>query len=335
MGFYTFYKIILPKLTKAVIIALSALFQQDVGYITDVVNLDRTLELRQTPHIRQVNTYYPPNFNTSDVDTDRPYVGDIIEGLFTNLTTNWMYTAEIQLTMKGPEPSWSKDGWSFVPVDLTQLGDAKAVEDNTRLGQNLGNAQSSAINVTLTTPAIRARVECTRNDDIDDINTWGTTSGEKVKRGAAPPGLNLPIHNGTGHTVLSNLMFPSNVNYTPLTPDGKYITCCTNQTEPSRVEDYTAPITIGYWTSYFRNTSQHIDSPTGTNGNFSVKCKSVYVFVALHIGLIPMTLVLPDITKRRTPANFFKQKGFMDKAAVPGLRCDKCSSSPKSHKFKL
>ncbi|CAI6338340.1 unnamed protein product [Periconia digitata] len=258
---------------QAFTVALSALFQQDIGYISNPVNLDRSLELRQTPHIRQINTTYPPEFNSSAPISDRLYIGEIVKGLFTNLSTNWMYTAEIQLTMNGSEPDWSKDGWSFVPTDLSRIGSESktAIDDSTQSENDISTDQFSPVNVTLTTPAIRGRVECTRNEKADNLDNWGTISEPIAARAAAPMNMSLPSHDSTGHTMLKQFMFSSDKDFTPIAPDGRYMTCCVNQTDPTRVDSYEMPVAVGYWTSYYYNTSQAVESVTGTTGNFSVK----------------------------------------------------------------
>ena len=234
----------------SVTIATSALFEQTTGMISDSVQLNHSLELRQTPHIRKRNERYPPNFNVDGRGVwGYDYVGETLIELFGNLTNNWLYSAVIEATLNGSEPQWSADGWSFIPVDLSELHGHKT-SDNTKSLSTYG----SLINVTLTTPAIRGRVECHQLEEIRNGSTTWVSNSTRVDSET----------NKTEPYIYPNLQAFGSL----LTPDAKYLSCCTNNTDKSRNASTLAPMAIGFWTQQLGNASQYI---SGTTNNFTVK----------------------------------------------------------------
>lgn len=234
----------------SVVIATSALFEQGTGVVFDSVQVNKTLELRQTPHIRMMSEYYPPQFNDNGRGAfGYDYVAETLQELFGNLTNNWMYSAVIEATLNGSEPNWSADGWSFVPWDLSTFTGHNSSSDEKTL-----EVFGSLVNVTLTTPALRGRVECHQPEEIRNGSTnWNTNSTR--------------IDPETNKTVQQNM--PNYVMLgTTLAPDAMYLKCCTNNTDPSRKRTDLAPLAIGYWTQDSANTSQYI---TGALNNFTVK----------------------------------------------------------------
>ena len=198
-----------------------------------------------------MSEFYPPRFNDGDGRGvyGYAYVEDTLEELFGNLTNNWMYSAVIEATLNGSEPNWSADGWSFVPLNLSGLGAHQSSSDDKTL-----EVYGSLVNVTLTTPALRGRVECHQPEEIRNGSTsWNTNSTLTDYKTNKTSPQNIPNSAMLGTT---------------LAPDGMNIKCCTNNTNPSRGRTEMAPLAIGYWTQDFANASQYI---TGTLNNFTVK----------------------------------------------------------------
>jgi hypothetical protein len=243
-----------------VIIAMSALFEQDVSHLSNPISLERTLELRQIPHLRLISDMYPP---TLDSQWGYTYVGATLGELFKNLSTNWMYTAEIQLTMDGAEPAWSKDGWNFVPIDLSHLENKTRAEDSSGLDTKFNEVSYSHINVTLRTPAIRGRVECTSIKEVNDTRTWLTTLEFPDPQKNSTRNFTMPL----GH------MFAETQYDTALAPDGQFLSCCLNQTESTCINSLSMPIALGYWTNNW-DVANKSTSVTGVNNEFIVKCES-------------------------------------------------------------
>lgn len=117
----------------------------------------RDLELRHIPHL-----FYHNNLGMED-----GYVtSEIIYDLYENLSTNWLYSATLQLTMGGSEPPWSQDGWSFTPIDLTQFLDRSQKTDP--------STPDLANNVSIITPSIRGRLKCSPYENLDNTSAWLT-----------------------------------------------------------------------------------------------------------------------------------------------------------------
>ena len=243
-----------------VIISMSALFELNTGLIDSHVTLNRSLELRNTPHVRLQSETYPPNFHSSRRVFGFDYVSSTLEELFTNLTTNWMYSAVIEATLDGSQPPWSKDGWSFVPIDLSNLENMKETYHNNDPKTNAVFTNYSPVNVTMSTPAIRARLECSPTADVLNTTWWLEPNNYTDSRTNKSKVVNN-VKYVWGFTLPT-------VNYsTPLAPDAQTIQCCFNQTDPSRVKDWSMPLAVGYWTVNYGEGN----SVTGDNGNFTVK----------------------------------------------------------------
>lgn len=140
---------------------MSALFQRAQGTIHEFLTIERTLELRKIPHL------FEPRYPGS------PHMGDIshwtiLGNLYANLSTNWMYSATIQLALNSSEPNWSQNGWSFVPLDLSQISAPPNIQRADKLETLL------TINITVTTPAIRGRIECSPYNELSNLSSWLT-----------------------------------------------------------------------------------------------------------------------------------------------------------------
>jgi hypothetical protein len=238
---------------------MSAVFEQGNGIVFQYVDLDRTLELRRDPLVRQVE---------SSVSTKKPNTGgwyntnvkDALEQVFLGLETDWLYTAMIQSSFQGHEPAWSKDGWSFVPLDLAHLRESP---NNTTEKRGTAPHIGSSMNVTVQTPAIRARIECSIMDKLSNNSAWLRLIDQ-----------NLPV-NRTELPTDRNVFLPepSMPQYhTIMTPQAAYPQCCANETGRTDLGRSKSPVTIGYWTSnYPFNDKVPRNSATGTTGNFTIK----------------------------------------------------------------
>jgi hypothetical protein len=239
---------------------MSALFELNTGIVESQVGLNRTLELRQTPHLRLEDTSYPPKFDGGAYGYT--YVETALEELYTDLTTNWMYSAVIQTTLDGPGPEWSKDDWSFVPVSFADLEAIKETYHDDEPEEDAMATKYSAISINLTTPAIRARLECSPTDDVANTTWWleqrnYTLASNQTKE------MNVIDY-------LWNFQLPSFNYTTPVAPDSQFIQCCFNQTEPSRMANWSMPVLVAYWTNNF-GLRYGERSVTGENGNITVK----------------------------------------------------------------
>jgi hypothetical protein len=134
--------------------------------------IPRQLELRSLPSIFVSEIY------VTEVGSENP--GDvgmrsILSQLYGGVFNSRLYSGLVDLAFNGSRPAWvSDDQWSFAPVDASNLS-IPAIQ---KLGSNSSTpaiAQSdSSVNITLDTPGIRARIECTELD-LSNTSNWLTT----------------------------------------------------------------------------------------------------------------------------------------------------------------
>lgn len=194
--------------------------------------MERSLEIRNVPLVFETQK------QMSATGGD-PVSASVISNLYTHLSTNWLYTATIQLTLNGSQPSWSRDGWSFVPMDTTSLA-------NTRPIQHIGNTSFiPATNVTVSTPAIRGRIDCSPYENLNsNISAWLTTrdltNSSVWNVTSNPKGVSTGYELGTN----PNQDYSTEFLDTTFFSNPARIVCCTNSTE-----DPTEGSAIGYWSS--------------------------------------------------------------------------------------
>ncbi|KAF2465767.1 uncharacterized protein BDR25DRAFT_161827, partial [Lindgomyces ingoldianus] len=230
-------------LSQAFIISMSALFERDTSAFVQSIILNRTIGLRQIPYIQTEDVRNVPG---------QTYANNILKDLFTNLTTNWMYGAVIHMTLNGSEPAWSHEGWSFVPIDL-----AGVTNDHPK--QHLGYqtndeklaASISPVNVTVSTPAIRGRVECTPVEEARDHSSWLNT--EDLTK---DPWVSIRTELTTGYS-LKPIMFPNREYNTSVLTSKTWVQCCNNDT--TKDKDLAVPVSIGYWSTNDPESYPHVN----------------------------------------------------------------------------
>jgi hypothetical protein len=219
-----------------VVIAMSALFQRQHGVLLHTVEANRFVEPRQIPYL--TNEYYNNRLQTGAGKADIP--GRILTSMFSNAQTNWMYSATIQLALEGIEPPWSKDGWSFVPVTLPTLPDISNASNIQDLGATKPNSfeSSQAINVTISTQAMKARLECSSIPEVNDTSTWL----EEIRLKELQNSSQSSNQNQLAYDITSNMF---GFNYTSVLTHPGRLSCCLNGTTTQDPQ----PLAVGYWSS--------------------------------------------------------------------------------------
>jgi len=235
-----------------VVVSMSALLERRPGVLLHSREVERTLEIRQILHVRLVSATYPPYLEERYVPNGAGYVGTSLLDLFQNLSTNWMYSAVINTAMEGPEPSWSHMGWSFVPVNVSTLVNL----DQSYLVHTISKNQRplySSLNITIKTPAIRGRIECSPSGILTNQSSWLHADNDTLKsnRRYYP----LP-------SIFSDAGYQTSATSAP-----RIISCCLNETFE---DDNRLPaMAIGYWSLNVEEPS--LGSITGWTGNFTAK----------------------------------------------------------------
>ncbi|KAF7718401.1 Uncharacterized protein PECH_008383 [Penicillium ucsense] len=252
--------------------AMSALFNQGTGVLVTPIDLNRTLELRRIPHIYETKQSMYPG-------AAMDYPTAVLQSLYQNLSSYYMYTATVQLALNGSEPAWSKDGWSFVPLDIKSVSSPELLA---KLGASRSDMPSSIpqVNITFTTPAIRGRIECSAPPArvFANLTSWTTStdlSNHTVwNKSTIPDGVKGGYQLGNTYKAMQ---FPSSI--TPLLPGQNWtecpgcttvfvnpamLTCCGNGSTNSRQ----GSVAIGYWSP---NDALDYFSPVSWQRNFTAK----------------------------------------------------------------
>ncbi|KAL1635937.1 hypothetical protein SLS58_010043, partial [Diplodia intermedia] len=224
-----------PPFTPVVTISMSAMFQRGEAVLNNNATIERSLELRQIPWLFEVNRY---------IDSDRGYTtaAGVINNLYTKLSTNWMYSAILQLALNGSQPAWSQDGWSFVPLNLSSVASNIHIQD-------VGNGSNSGLFVpgtlvTVSTPAVRGIIDCTPYDGFGNISEALITSEVHVSSSSE----NI--------TTYTPSVAPSILRDTPILSHDYQIACCANITDEAQ-----SHAAIGYW-SQINQSSNPLQSQT-------------------------------------------------------------------------
>jgi hypothetical protein len=250
---------------------MSAIFDRGTGTIVQPITLQRSLEIRDIPHVfSTLQSLYPQDSND--------YTATILANLYQEMSSYWMYTATIQLAMNGSEPAWSKDGWSFVPLDLGSISSNTSLS---KLGasqaDDLGSA--SQTNITFDTPAIRGRIECSEAplQALANVSNWLTvtdlTDHTIWNKTTIPNGVGGGFQLGSKY---QNSQYPGTI--TPLTSGQNWTSCpgCTSvYVNPSSIiccgngtNDEEGSVGVGYWSP---NVNLEAWSPRSWQNNFTAK----------------------------------------------------------------
>lgn len=261
---------------------MSALFERQGTTSLTPIELNRTLELRQIPHLQLVEFDYPPGINLHSHTGDPVYAG--VSQMFNDLSTNWIYSAVFDLTLSSSDPAWSYDGWGLVPVDIPNL--QKYIKK-----QNIGSSDGpenalviQSANITVSTSAIRGRTECTLIEGLTNHSMWlSEDSGDTNPE----------------YTLLQSFSLLANSKYdrTSIAPSSYMLECCTNHSSTPQIHKINStmessngtlievpvtPLAIGFWSknrgdsTYSGFTPQEISA-----GNFTAK------FIAGNGGFKP------------------------------------------------
>jgi hypothetical protein len=194
-------------------------------------------------------------------------VSAILKDTIGNFTANWMYTALVEGIFDGPQPSWSKDDWSFIPLDLSNVPSLKTKGQSKQEinGFSLADRYPAA-NLTFETTAVRGSIECSYIQESADPRQWLSIINnhtELQEQGLADEETvfltNTTIFPGTDYrtTLISGLTAPR---------------CCTNGSIPTNSNRHLSPAALGYWTMNFpSDLSVNQSALYGKSGNFTIK----------------------------------------------------------------
>lgn len=238
---------------------MSALLERNHTSISTSNQASRGLELRKIPYLFETNSSDTVGYTKSEFASD----------LYTKLSKNWLYSATLQLTMNGSQPPWSRDGWSFTPIDLAQFSNGSQYMDP--------SSSDLVVNVSITTPAIRARLECSPYEDLGNTSAWLTLRDLRNtsywNASTIPHAIKSAYQPGYRK---DGKLLPHFFNTSYLT-DGTVITCCSNGSSWPP-----PPSALGRWT-----VSGNPDAELQPHFNLTIK----WIYGPLISGLMLNSVV--------------------------------------------
>ncbi|KAI4930189.1 hypothetical protein J4E85_004814 [Alternaria conjuncta] len=209
-------------LCQILTVSMSALFERQAANVSHRAILERTLEPREIPIITTVKTY--EQRMGAAIPGLPPF--EVLNDLLLNPPKNWLPGAAIQLSLNGTKPSWTQDDWSFIPFNLTSISQVDAKETITFPN-----------NVTITTSALRARLECEQVPEVANTSTW-LIHPDEIDSQVTPTDLEgLENYYSFNHT-----MFGGSPSNTSAFGTSAMLSCCSNGTK----DDLNSAV-IGYW----------------------------------------------------------------------------------------
>ncbi|PVH86048.1 hypothetical protein DL98DRAFT_450848 [Cadophora sp. DSE1049] len=253
-------------LSQILAISMSALWTREPFQLELPVEVSQPFQVRDVPFVYSGGAYYKT----------AKYKQPILARAFQNLETNWMCSAALQLTMNASRPTWSSDGWSFVPVSLSSSPGSTKQQNSTGSDDSQGRLALATVNV----PAVRARLQCSPlAPDIED-KFWLTEldlTGKGIWNETLKP---RPWE--SGYLLGCSGSFRSAINYNPNMTDldGRngncsfiddiFVTCCAQESE-----HFPDNASVGYWSpvnmKLFDEVSQTTPQIMHQTDNFTVK----------------------------------------------------------------
>lgn len=184
----------------------------------------------------------------------RPFYLD--ESTLETTQAGWLYKALDEITLQNAPPTWTKDEWVLTPVNMRALPNATIVQ-KTGPSENIPKTSDlfySSANVTVTTSALRSRLECSSMhvpasgwlDRAEDV--FSNRTNEKIH----------------GY-VLPATLFEDKPYKAPVFSVPRRMACCTNGTNSGNQS------VIAYWSSSSPMTEERPAEPVDKNGSLNLK----------------------------------------------------------------
>ncbi|KAK6002785.1 hypothetical protein QM012_001535 [Aureobasidium pullulans] len=209
-----------------------------------------------------------------------------LSDIYQSSLQSWLYGAAVEISQSGSAPAWTKDTWSFVPLDFGDIEEAL-----TSTGSNATNVPGYSRNITFDTHGLRARLECRVMDYPKNTSLWlenidfTNRTIDPVTKQSLWNATNSPPDLDHGY-VLSGMANRG--------PRYGYYTCCANDSGHTPGET-----AIGYW-----NNQVWIDDD-GTTGDFgfgggSYQGSAMSMTAKLIVGPTLETLYRPNAPAHST-----------------------------------
>ncbi|KAF2850524.1 hypothetical protein T440DRAFT_479216 [Plenodomus tracheiphilus IPT5] len=230
-------------LAQVLTVSMSALFERKATSVAQNVTLYPNLEIRETPLVSEVHID----------EGERPYIAPmtILNELYLDASKNWLYSAGIQDSFNGSQLPWTSDGWSFLPLDLSDLPRFKDIAVPKK--QSGQDTAAPSANLSLSLPAIRARLACAPIAELGNVSSWFEPVDKIYTGGLLPQDAEYfeKTANNTWYTLPRNI-FEGTEAQTSMLSTPNQIACCANGSldDPQQaVMGYWSPVMPRRWQS--------------------------------------------------------------------------------------
>ncbi|OAG04039.1 uncharacterized protein CC84DRAFT_1149876 [Paraphaeosphaeria sporulosa] len=222
-------------LCQVLTVSMSALFERKATNSLSSVTLNRTLQVRFEPVLATIDiASQETQENMGFTFTPSDHANLVMSSAYSGSSYNWLHSATIQLSLGGPQLTWTRDEWNFIPVDISAA--SQAVNDNSAIVNSTDSERGLLTNVTLQTTAMRAWLDCHQIDEIANRSTWIRSLTAKD----LPPDVD-PGDFESGY-AFNHFVFENTTSSTSILGSDKLVQCCMNGTA-SNPQD----AVIGYW----------------------------------------------------------------------------------------
>jgi hypothetical protein len=233
---------------QAVVVSMAAVFEQRTSIHTQATHGLRSLVLREQPF-----SFAAQSYNSSIYFS---------ESFLNTSNADWLYNALDEITQNTAPPPWTHNEWIFTPVKLGSFTDNAVSQKIRSKGkyQDTSNPSTFSTNITITTSALRSRLECS---SIRVPASGWLDRAEDV----FPDSINETI---TGY-VLPAVLFENEPYKTPVFTAPRRMACCKNGTIPGQRS------AIAYWSSNSSmvekpaNGTENVQEPSAWYQNFTIK----------------------------------------------------------------
>lgn len=106
-----------------------------------------------------------------DLDLGDDVVQTVLQEIYGSVLNSWLYSSLVDLSYNGSQAAWTRDDWAFAAVDTSHISLPTVQSVGSNSSSNKADPTSPAVNITVHTPALRARIECTELD-LTNTSAW-------------------------------------------------------------------------------------------------------------------------------------------------------------------
>ncbi|TIA16947.1 hypothetical protein D6C81_05754 [Aureobasidium pullulans] len=215
--------------SEAFTVSMSALWYRELRDTSRMADLSRGLKIRTAPSESGMSGRNHTLLSSNDTR------GLFIPQLYDVSLQNWLYSATTEITQHGITPAWSKDTWSFLPMDLS------GVDYDIRYARGALNNNTQIRNLTLQTTGLKASLDCHSLNYASDPPLWLT----ELDFLHSPISNDVSLWNDINRPSILDLGYTLK-NFSSATLDLRSVKCCANDSM-GQIGD----AVVGYWSNAY------------------------------------------------------------------------------------